>query len=252
MKIINLALQPFLYAWLFFLFTIILVPISVVALPFSQAIRTKLTTPFWNLTFNMVVKFVFFARITKIDQRPINAKSISPKGLYIANHQNFSDIPLVFSHITIPPIMKKEVLVIPVLGICAYSSGGILVDRKNKDSRKYVFEESKKRLISGRKQLFYFPEGTRQKPGLDPKPINEIKKPLLEFAFKENISVYPISIEGTPNVLVNGKIQLFKKLGIFIHKEISPKDFEQQEEFVSACWEQVLKGKKELSVKVNS
>jgi 1-acyl-sn-glycerol-3-phosphate acyltransferase len=253
MKIIQLLIQPLLYGWFFLVLCITMLPISIIALPFNKYTRLKLTAPFWKVLFTLQLKTVFMAKVFTQDNRDEFSKSmLSPPGLYIANHQSFADIPLIFSHLVIPPIMKKEILYIPILGICIYSSGGIIVDRKNKNSRKQVFEESKKRLLEGNKQLYYFPEGTRQKNGLDPKPFNELKTPLLEFAYQNNIPVFPVSVEGTSEVITKRGIQLFKPLGIIFHNSIRPEDFSDKNEFMVSCWNKVIQGKKKLGREIHS
>lgn len=253
MKFFLLLIQPILYGWFFILLIILLLPISIIALPFSSITRLKLTAPFWKVLFNLQLKTVFFSKVIKKDLRDESVKSlISPPGLYIANHQSFADIPLIYSNLIIPPIMKKEVLYIPILGICVYSSGGIIVERKNKDSRKFAFEESKKRLLHGNKQLSYFPEGTRQKGNQDPKPVSEIKTALLEFAFTQNICVYPISVAGTSSVITSNGIQPFKKLGIILHPALDPLNFSEKDTFIKSCWDMVISGRKELIAEINS
>lgn len=224
-----------------------LLPISIIALPFPKRIRVPLTTPFWILFFKCIIRFVFVSKVTTIDRRPENEqKTFSPKGLYICNHQSFTDIPLMFSHFVIPPIMKKEVIWIPLFGICAYSAGGILVNRKDKDSRKKVFEESKQRLSTGRKQLQYYPEGTRQQGNLPPLPVSKIKSALIEYAYDENIPVYPVSIEGTQHTMDKADINPFKPLGIIFHEPVQPQDVQNKDEFLVETWNKVAEGKKEL------
>jgi 1-acyl-sn-glycerol-3-phosphate acyltransferase len=253
MKYIKILIQPVLYGWFFIILCLTVLPVSILALPFNKYTRLKLTAPFWKILFSLQIKTVFMANVHTEDYRDEESKSLlSPPGLYIANHQSFADIPLIFSHLVIPPIMKKEVLYIPILGICVYSSGGIIVDRKNKNSRKQVFEESKKRLLEGNKQLYYFPEGTRQKKGMDPKPFSELKTPLLEFAFKNKIPVYPVSVEGTSQVLTGEGIQLFKSLGIILHKAILAEDFKDKDLFMKSCWDKVIEGKRKLNREIYS
>ena len=246
-------IQPFIYIWIYILICVIILPISIIALPFSQNRRVALTTPFWNLFFKLIMRTAFFCKIEKIDERDLKAKkSISPKGLYISNHKSFVDIPLLFSVFVIPPIMKKEVLYIPIFGICAYSAGGILVDRKDKNSRQKVFGESKKRLLYNREQLQYYPEGTRQRNNAPVKEVSEIKTKLIEFAFENAIKVYPISVEGTQHCMLNHMIIPGRKVGIHLHSPLDPKDFKSQEEFVNKCWEKVIMGKKQLESKIYS
>lgn len=250
---INSLLQPLYYLWIYVLICFIVLPASLVALPFSKAKRVTITAPFWNLFFKIILKTVFFSNITKIDRRPLEVqKSISPQGLYVANHKSFTDIPLLFSVLIIPPIMKKEVLYIPLFGICAYSAGGILVDRKDKNSRSKVFEESKQRLLTGRKQLQYYPEGSRQHKNESVLPVNCIKTALMEFAYDKNIPLYPVSMEGTQHTMEKSKIIPFQPLGIILHAPIYPKEFKDKNQFIEKAWNTVITGKAELVAKIYS
>lgn len=254
MKLMLWIAQPFIYLAFAILLIIILLPWSLVVLPFNAKKRFVLTAPMWVLFFRIVVKFVFLARVLEIDERDeASQKKISPAGLYIANHQSFGDIPVVFSKILMPPIMKKEVLYIPILGICAYSSGAIVVDRKDKDSRKKVFEMSKQNLTTHRKQLQYYPEGTRRKDGgKGPKPYNEIKTALMHVAYEYKIPLYPISIYGTPQIINGGFIRPFQKVGIHLHPMINPEDFDNAEAFCQVSWQKVIDGYFALEAKINS
>lgn len=246
-------IQPFLYLWIYTLICIIILPISILALPFPQMTRVKMTTPFWNLLFKINIKTVFFSKVTKIDNRPDHAKAtISPKGLYVSNHKSFVDIPLMFSVFVIPPIMKKEVVYIPLFGICAFSAGGILVNRKDKDSRKKVFAESKDRLLNKRQQLQYYPEGTRQQGEKPILPVDKIKTALIEFAYENEIDVYPVSMEGTQHCMKGAVIYPFKPLGIILHAPLSPANYQDKEEFIKNVWNTVTEGKKELERKIYS
>lgn len=244
-------IQPLIYAWIYLLILILILPISIIALPLSQNNKVKFTAPFWNLLFKITVRTIFASKLYIEDRRDEESQQkLSPQGLYISNHKSFVDIPLMFRVLIIPPIMKKEVVYIPIFGICAYSAGGILVDRKDKNSRKQVLEESKKRLKYGRRQLQYYPEGTRQQGNKPILPVEKIKTPLIEFAFQEKIPVYPVSMEGTQYCMKNAIIYPFKPLGMILHEKVDPTNFKSEDEFVKVCWNKVINGKKELEQKI--
>lgn len=251
MKILNFILQPFLYLWIAILFFFIMVPISIIALPFNQLTRFKLTAPFWYLFFNAVIRSVLFVKLYSEDRRDeMSRKTITPQGLYIANHQSFMDIPLNYSHLVIPPIMKKSILYIPVFGICAYSAGSIVVDRKDPNSRKKVFEEASGRLLTGFKQLQYYPEGTRNKKSDAPKPLEELKTKLMRYAYDHKVPVYPMSFYGTKSVMRDRIIHLGQKVGIILHAGVHPQDFKSADDFIAECWSKVVAGHQELSEKL--
>ena len=252
MKILTLALQPIIYTWIFILLLITMLPISLIALPFSTARRFKMTAPFWCLFFNLCLKTGVFASVYTKDLRDKEVqKAISPKGLYIGNHQSIMDIPLLYSHMVSPPIMKKSLIYVPVLGICAYSSGAIIVDRKDPNSRKKVMHEATRRLLSKDfMQLQYYPEGTRNRISTSPKPLKEIKTRLMLFAYQNNVPVYPFSMAGTQNILRKNLIHLRQKIGIILHDKLEPKDFQSSDDFIKACWDKVIEGNQELREKL--
>jgi 1-acyl-sn-glycerol-3-phosphate acyltransferase len=231
----------------------IMIPVSLLVLPFHWGIRLQATSPYWKMMAKLSIKVLCLCRETRIDRRPINVRGLNnPPGLYIANHQSFMDIPLMLSDVLIPPIMKKELLYIPLFGICAYSSGSMIVDRRKGESRRKVFRQAQQRLNSYHKNLQYYPEGTRQKGNKPPKPLDQIKKPLMIFAFKNNTPVYPISMYGTPEVLSSiGLINYGRKVGKIMHAPCYPADYENEELFCIAVWSKVIDGYFELKERLS-
>jgi 1-acyl-sn-glycerol-3-phosphate acyltransferase len=254
MKYLKLPLQFYSIFVIVTAFFIFIFPVSVMALPFNSSRRIKIVSPGWGMFGKILIYLGIMAKVTKIDERDDDIKKQrQPQGLHIANHQSFIDIPLVLTTLQIPPIMKREVLYIPIFGLCGYASGAIIVDRSRKDSRKKVFELAKNRLVAEFKSLQYYPEGTRQRSGFEPKDFSEIKTPLMEFAYDQGIPLYPISLYGTKKVLSHktGIIRYFQKLGIKNHKPLYPQDFESKEEFLKAGWKKVQDGYYELAEKLN-
>lgn len=168
----------------------------------------------------------------------------------MANHQSYVDIPLMITIYQASPIMKKEVLYIPIFGWMAWISGALPVSRSSGSSRRKVFEKAKKRIMKENIGLQVYPEGTRSKNAL-PKPFPEIKKTLLIFAYNEKIPVIPTSMYGTRGVLnSNGLINPGRHLGIIVHKEIHPENFSSADEFAEACWSKVILGHDQMKEKL--
>lgn len=233
------------------LFLILVVPISLFIWPLPRDRRTTLSAPFWRLYCRLVIKFSLGQKVILIDRRPSKfQKMLTPPGLYMANHQSAIDIPLIFSYLMIPPIMKQEILLIPFFGICAYSAGAITVKRRESKSRRVVFKMACDRLQSGFKALQYYPEGSRQKDGKGPAPYAKIKTALLSYAYKNNIEVYPMSIHGTDRVIPYSntlRVQRNNRVSMLFHNAIRPSDFQDVEEFNQYCWQQVQRGYEELA-----
>lgn len=226
-----------------FLLLFILVPGCIIAAPFHIERRLKIVGPVWGFFCRSILRHACHARVDIYqDHRSPQFTGTPPKGLYVANHQSYVDIPLVFGVYQAPPIMKKEVLHIPIFGWMAWISGALPVSRSSNSSRRRVFDQAKKRIVRDKVGLQVYPEGTRSKDAL-PKPFKEIKKTLLVWAFNERIPVIPTSLYGTRGVLrPNGIIVPGRHLGIIIHKEIYPQNFSSADEFAEVCWNEVIKG----------
>jgi 1-acyl-sn-glycerol-3-phosphate acyltransferase len=229
----------------------ILMPGCLIALPFPLAVRLKIVHPFWRLFSLGLIRWCCEASLAiSEDHRSEENRGVPCKGLYIANHQSYLDIPLMITLYQAPPIMKKEVLYLPIFGWMAWISGALPVARNSGHSRRKVFDRAKKRIIKEGIGLQVYPEGTRSKDSL-PKPFNEIKKTLMIFAYNENIPVIPTSMYGTRGILNSlGIITRGKSLGIIVHNEIYPKDFQTADEFAKACWAKVCQGHNELKEKL--
>ena len=223
---------------------LVLLPVSILAWPIKNIpTKIKLVSPAWKL-FSQSVFLGILCKVHKEDRR-LDKTYVMPKGLYVANHQSFVDIPIALTQFIIPPIMKKEVTKIPVFGLIAKSTGAITVDRKDPHYRKKVLKESLKRLDSGI-SLQIYPEGTRSRTDF-PKDFEEIKTPIIQYCYRNKIQVTPVSIYGTKYVLEKtGKLNPFKKLGIIVHEEAFPKDFGNEEEFAKHIWKKVCDGHREL------
>ena len=71
--------------------------------------------------------------------------------IFVANHVSMIDVMLLISVIRNNPLVfigKKELEKIPVFGFI-YKKTMILVDRSSRESKKKVFEETKKKIFSG-------------------------------------------------------------------------------------------------------
>ena len=76
--------------------------------------------------------------------------------MLVANHKSMIDIMLMLSVAKYPVVFvgKKELEKIPIFGYL-YRRVAILVDRSSPESRKRVYEKSKKRLDKGLSSLYF-------------------------------------------------------------------------------------------------
>lgn len=217
-------------------------PLAVLVVPFNQKTRDLVLHNAWRIYSYILVYLGFFARIYKEDRR--SEKSYRPAGLVICNHMSMGDIPLLHTTMAGYPLMKKEILSYPFIGFITKMSGAIAVDRRDSASRKKSFL----RIVEFMKQghaVLYYPEGTRSRE-LKPKPVEKIHKPVLAMAYQSQTTVYPASLYGTHLLYTKKGFRPFLKLGLIMHKEVLPKDFSTQEEFINYCWNKVHEGFSEL------
>lgn len=234
---------------------IILFPaVSIAALfyiPFDLKKRIIGTSPLWKWLSVQLLRYACEAKIDVAeDHRSPEFRTSPPFGLYVANHQSYIDVPFIFTMYQVPPIMKKEVLYIPFVGLMGWICGAMPVSRSSQGSRKRVFVQTRERILDQRIGVQVYPEGTRSKIAR-PKSFEEVKKTLLVFAWNEKIPVIPNSIYGTRGVLTNqGLIRPGRHVGIIIHKEILPQNYPNAEEFAKACWMKVIEGYDQMEAKL--
>jgi len=236
----------------FILFTFVLLPTCLVAIFLPLRRRLLVVCPVWKFVCEMLLKWACAAKVDiSEDHRSDDLKKDLPaKGLYIANHQSYIDIPLIVTKFQVPPIMKKEVLYIPIIGLVGWASGALIVSRGKNNSRRKVFEQTRNRVLKEKIGIQVYPEGTRSKLA-HPKPDSEIKKTLIFFAYENKIPVIPVSMYGTRGVLTRlGTIRPKRHLGVIVHQEIHPEAFENRDEFAKACWDKVLIGYEQMRVKL--
>lgn len=221
-------------------FLIWFVPMLVsILIPLKYRLRL-VVTPFWSGFSFVTLRLCFFAKIKFIDERSQEMITRTPLigALYIANHSSFLDIPLILSRVQIPPLMKKEVMKMPFIGIYGIASGAIPVDRKDSKSRKKVLHKMCERMKS-QISTQYYPEGTRSKTG-SPKEYEEIKTSLMRFAFDNDIPIVPVTMYNTERLLNRKmKMTIGIPLGLRFGHEIYPKDFDNVDDFCKACWSEV-------------
>lgn len=242
-----LIIQMLLTLFLLLIFTLWALTAQLLRLGLHQ--KFYLATIFWGLGCNLIMKVGLLTKPYVVDRRGPNYRSNTSRALYICNHLSVWDIPLIITVYQIVPIIKKELMHIPLFGLIAKASTAIPVDRKDRLSRTQVVKEVMNRLNNNLPIQFY-PEGTRSKTQ-QPKSFQEIKSTLLELAYRENVAVIPSAVWGTNNINTYLGITKFPvKLGVIVQKELYPKDFPDEVSFAKACWLQVHAAYNELNQKL--
>ncbi|CAN5205170.1 lysophospholipid acyltransferase family protein [soil metagenome] len=148
--------------------------------------------------------------------------------IVICNHNSFMDVPLTTPFIpgANKTIAKIEMSKIPLFGLI-YKRGSILVDRKDKDSRRDSFAKMKDVLHTGMHMCIY-PEGTRNKTD---QPLKEFHDGAFKLAIETQKNIIPTLLFNTKKVLPTDKGFYFwpAKMEIHFLPEVSIASFENYE-----------------------
>lgn len=116
--------------------------------------------------------------------------------MFSANHTSMIDPMLLLALISKNPFVfvgKVELTKIPIFGFF-YKRSMIIVDRKNAESRRRVFEEAKRRLDNGL-SVCIFPEGLV--PSDESIILSDFKNGAFVLAIEHQIPIVPISFYDT-------------------------------------------------------
>ncbi|WP_394838498.1 1-acyl-sn-glycerol-3-phosphate acyltransferase [Pendulispora rubella] len=118
--------------------------------------------------------------------------------LVMSNHQSHYDIPVVFAVVggNIRMITKKELFKVPVFGAAMREAGFIEIDRSNRQRAVESLEIAKK-MVAERVHVWIAPEGTRSRTG----ELLPFKKGGFNLALEAQLSVLPVTIDGTKDIL---------------------------------------------------
>ena len=199
---------------------------------------------YWILFQNFVI-FSITAFLMKIDQKnelkyrkwaakksiPTFINDIEIEGkidknvdLYVSNHQNMVDIPIIeyiLDDVDLSWVAKKELGDLFLFGNLLTKSGAILIQREDKKSLIDLLKASKDRLEKGKK-LVIFPEGTRNK---NPKKLLPFKAGTKMIAEKYNLKIQPILLLGIDEIVTFNPLKIIKgKLKVvFLESRVAQK-----------------------------
>lgn len=121
--------------------------------------------------------------------------------IFASNHQSFFDIWVLCS--TIPVkfgwIIKKELKRIPFLNAHMKIMGYVTIDRSDREKSLASMDQAAEQIRGG-SRIMIFPEGTRSRDG----KLRPLKKGLFHLCLKTRVSVVPIYIHGTINIMKPG------------------------------------------------
>lgn len=118
--------------------------------------------------------------------------------IFVSNHQSNFDIMLLLGYLDSPHgiVAKDSLSKIPFIGFWMNSIDCIFIDRT--DSRKALktMNEAGKTVVNGR-SIIIFPEGTRSRSD----EMSDFKAGAFKTAFKYNLPIVPLAIDGTYKVM---------------------------------------------------
>lgn len=142
--------------------------------------------------------------------------------IFIANHESFLDIPLLFQlPWRMKWVVKHSMTYIPVMGWMVKLTGQLTINRSSKSAIKKLSNLVKP--INDLVPVMIFPEGTRSLDG----EVKSFKNGAFLMALEHGFNIQPIVIEGAHEVLKSGS-KLLNPKGEFklsVLDAIDPKDF---------------------------
>jgi 1-acyl-sn-glycerol-3-phosphate acyltransferase len=128
-----------------------------------------------------------------------------PEGaaLFISNHQSNFDIPIFMGYINRPKafIAKIETARVPILASWMRLMMCVFMDRKDIRQSIEAINKGAEFLKQGYSTVI-FPEGTRSKTG----EMGEFKAGSFKLAFKSGVSIVPVAIKGSFDIMGKGSL----------------------------------------------
>jgi len=185
---------------------------------FVQALYTALWTALW-ITIALAVSFVAGAAPALALARRVWAPGLlagagarlevaglerldpGSAHLFVANHQSFIDIPVLFRALPVPLhfLAKRELAAVPFLGWYIGAMGMVFVDRRDARQGRDTVSRAARLLASG-KSVVAFPEGTRSRDG----EFGAFRPGTFGAAVEAGVDVVPVAIVGSGQVLPAG------------------------------------------------
>ena len=116
---------------------------------------------------------------------------------FVSNHGGYFDIVLLlaYSGRRIGFIAKKELMLIPILNIWIFITGGLFIDRRSPRKAAITIHKGVQKIKSG-SCIIIFPEGSRAKEH----KLNPFHHGALKLATLAHAPIVPVAIKGSYNV----------------------------------------------------
>lgn len=213
MKAIKEILGRVFALWALVLFVVTLIPVFICILLTGFGEEPKRTETFRRICKGWMRVF-FFLSGCRYKIRGIENFKKGEDYIVISNHNSFFDVPLLTPFIPGPnkTIAKIEMAKIPVFGMI-YKRGSVLVNRKDKDSRRDSYLKMKAVLDMGMHMCIY-PEGTRNKTDL---PLKEFHGGAFRLAVETGRPIIPTVLFNTRKVMPAKKFFYFMPSKMEVH-----------------------------------
>ena len=214
--------------WALIIFVTTLLPVALIMWIIGLIAEPKRTKIFRIISKRwMQVFFLFTGCALKV-----KGKSNFKEGknyIVTCNHNSLMDVPVTTPFIpgANKTIAKSEMAKIPLFGLI-YKRGSVLVDRKDKNSRRDSFKKMMDVLSQGMHMCIY-PEGTRNKTAL---PLKEFHDGAFRLAVETGTPIMPAILFNTKRVLPPGKSFYFLPSKMEMHF-LPPIEIEPEQNFES-------------------
>lgn len=199
--------------WALFVFTITLLPVALIMWIIGLISEPQRTEVFRQISKAWMQTFFFLTGCSLKIKGKENFKK-DEKYIVVCNHNSLMDVPVTTPFIprANKTIAKAEMAKIPLFGLI-YKRGSILVDRKDKNSRRDSFGKMKAVLNMGMNMCIY-PEGTRNRTDL---PLKEFHDGAFKLATETKVPILPAILFNTKKILPPGKTFYFWPARMEIH-----------------------------------
>lgn len=212
-NILKNILAKIFASWALVVFIITLLPVALIMWIIGLVSEPKRTEIFRQVSkFWMQVFFLLTGCSLKIKGKENFRKG--EKYIVVCNHNSLMDVPVTTPFIpgANKTIAKAEMAKIPLFGLI-YKRGSILVDRKDKNSRRDSFGKMKAVLNMGMNMCIY-PEGTRNRTEF---PLKEFHDGAFKLAIETKVPILPAILFNTKKILPPGKTFYFWPTPMEIH-----------------------------------
>lgn len=147
--------------------------------------------------------------------------------VFISNHQGYMDIPVMMVSAGIPVgfISKVEVLKVPLLSDWMKLMQCVFLNRTSPHQSIEAINKGVENVKAGYSMVI-FPEGHRSKG----KPMQEFRPGSFKLAFRSEVPIVPVTIEGTWHLFEEKKKPQSANIKITFHKPIPTAGLSKQEQ----------------------